>query len=46
MSLPELITAAEGYLPSGQHWILRAGGTREDLDTFLATVHPTLPRTR
>jgi hypothetical protein len=34
MSLPELTTAAEGDLPRGQHWILRAGGTREDF-TFL-----------
>ena len=46
MSLPELTTAAEGDPPSGQHWILRADGTREDFYTFLATVHLTLPRTR
>jgi hypothetical protein len=40
MSLPELTTLAEGDLPSGQHWILQAGGTREDFYTFLETVHP------
>jgi hypothetical protein len=40
MSLPELTTVAEGDLPSGQHWILQAGGTREDFYRFLETVHP------
>jgi hypothetical protein len=40
MSLPELTTVAKGDLPSGQHWILQAGGTREDFYTFLETVHP------
>lgn len=40
MSLPELATVAEGDLPGGQHWILQAGGTREDFYTFLETVHP------
>jgi hypothetical protein len=40
MSVPELATIAEGVLPSGQRWILRAGGSREDFYTFLETVHP------
>jgi hypothetical protein len=40
MSVPELATIAEGVLPSGQRWILRAGGSREDFCTFLETVHP------
>jgi hypothetical protein len=40
MSLPELTTVAEGDLPSGQYWILQAGGTREDFYTLLETVHP------
>jgi hypothetical protein len=40
MSDPELPTIAEGVLPSGQRWILRAGGSREDFYTFLETVHP------
>ena len=40
MSLPELTTVAEGDLPTGQHWILQAGGTGEDFYTFLETVHP------
>jgi hypothetical protein len=39
MSFPELATVAEGDLPSGQHWILQAGGSREDFYTFLETVH-------
>jgi hypothetical protein len=40
MSVPELATIAEGVLPGGQRWILRAGGSREDFYTFLETVHP------
>ena len=40
MPVPELATIAEGVLPGGQRWILRAGGTREDFYTFLETVHP------
>lgn len=40
MSLPELATVAEGDLPSGQHWTLQAGGSRDDFYTFLETVHP------
>lgn len=40
MPLPDLAVLAEGDLPSGQHWILRAGGTSADFYTFLETVHP------
>jgi hypothetical protein len=39
MPFPELATIAEGDLPSGQHWILQAGGSREDFYTLLETVH-------
>jgi hypothetical protein len=31
---------AEGHLPSGEHWILRAGGTEDNYETTLETVHP------
>jgi hypothetical protein len=40
MPLPDLAVLAEGDLPTGQHWILRAGGTSTDFYTFLETVHP------
>ena len=40
MPLPDLAVLAEGDLPEGQHWILRAGGTSADFYTFLETVHP------
>jgi hypothetical protein len=40
MPLPNLAVLAEGDLPTGQHWILRAGGTSTDFYTFLETVHP------
>jgi hypothetical protein len=40
MPQPDLIVLAEGDLPAGQHWILKAGGTRDDFCTFLETVHP------
>lgn len=36
---PDLTAVAEGDLPTGQHWILRAGGTTDDFYTFLETVH-------
>ena len=39
MPLPEMIIG-EGRLPSGEHWILRAGGTEDDYDTVLQTIHP------
>lgn len=31
---------AEGDLPSGEHRILRAGGTSADFETSLETIHP------
>ncbi len=40
MPLPDLAVLAEGDLPTGQHWILKAGGTRADFYTFLETIHP------
>jgi hypothetical protein len=40
MPLPDLAVLAEGDLPAGQHWILRAGGTSTDFYTFLETIHP------
>lgn len=40
MSLPDLAILAEGDLPTGEHWIVRAGGTSSDYYTFLETIHP------
>jgi hypothetical protein len=41
MPQPDLDVLAEGDLPTGQHWILKAGGTRaDDFYTFLETIHP------
>ena len=38
MPLPDLDVLAEGDLPTGQHWILKAGGTSADeFYTFLET---------
>jgi hypothetical protein len=37
---PDLAVVAEGDLPSGQHWIVRAGGTSDDFYTVMETVHP------
>jgi hypothetical protein len=31
---------AEGDAPTGEHWVLRAGGTSSNFYTFLQTVHP------
>jgi hypothetical protein len=31
---------AEGDLPTGQRWVLNAGGTSADSCTFLETVYP------
>jgi hypothetical protein len=38
--LPDLAVLAEGDLPTGEHWILRAGGTISHYYTFLETIHP------
>jgi hypothetical protein len=40
MPQPDLVVLAEGDLPAGQHWILKAGGTRDDCYTGLETIHP------
>ncbi len=40
MALPELAVLAEGDLPTGEHWVLRAGGTSADFYTLLETIHP------
>ena len=40
MPQPDLIVLAEGDLPAGQHWILKAGGARGDFYTTLETIHP------
>ncbi len=36
----ELMIIGEGDLASGEHWILWAGGTKDNYDTFLETIHP------
>jgi hypothetical protein len=40
MPAPDLAVLAEGDLSTGEHWILRAGGTSTGFYTFLETVHP------
>jgi hypothetical protein len=40
MPMPEMAVLAEGGLPTGQRWALRAGGTSSDFYTFLETIHP------
>ena len=40
MSVPEVAVIAAGDLPSGERWILRAGGTSAEFGTFLETIHP------
>ena len=40
MPRPDMAVLAEGGLPTGQRWVLRAGGTRGDFYTFLETIHP------
>jgi hypothetical protein len=36
---PDMDVLAEGTVPTGQRWVLKAGGTRSDFYTFLETVH-------
>jgi hypothetical protein len=38
MPMPNLAVVAEGDLPTGDHWVLKAGGTADDYYTFLETV--------
>jgi hypothetical protein len=40
MPFPELAAVAEGDLPTGEHWTVKAGGTAADYYTLLETVHP------
>lgn len=40
MSQPELPILAEGDLPTGHRWVLRAGGTDAEFATFLETIYP------
>ncbi len=40
MAMPELTVVAQGALPTGERWAVRAGGTTRDYYTFLGTVHP------
>ena len=40
MSPPDMAVLAEGDLPTGQRWVLRAGGTSSDFDTSLEVIHP------
>jgi hypothetical protein len=40
VSVPGMAVVAEGDLPTGEHWVVRAGGTAEDYCTMLETVHP------
>ena len=40
MPLPDLAVVAEGDLPTGEHWVVKAGGTADDYYTLLETVHP------
>jgi hypothetical protein len=37
---PELAMVAEGLLPTGERWIVKAGGTSREYYTMLETVHP------
>lgn len=40
MAESDLTIIADGDLPSGERWILRAGGTSAEFLTFLETIHP------
>jgi hypothetical protein len=40
MPLPDMAVLAEGGLPTGQRWVLRAGGTSSHFYTFLETIYP------
>jgi hypothetical protein len=40
VSEPELTILAEGDLPAGQYWLLRAGGTPANFATVLETIYP------
>lgn len=40
MGMPSLNVVAEGTLPAGEHWTLRAGGTSAEYYTLLETAWP------
>jgi hypothetical protein len=40
MPMPDMAVLAEGSLPAGERWVLRAGGTSSVFYTFLETVYP------
>ena len=40
MPRPDMAVLAEGGLPTGQRWVLEAGGTRSSFYTFLQTIYP------
>ena len=40
MSLPDMSVLAEGSLPTGDRWVLRAGGDSTDFYTFPETTYP------
>lgn len=40
MPTQDLAVLAEGDLATGEHWILKAGGTHADYYTSLETIHP------
>ncbi len=37
--MPNLTLVAEGDLPTGEHWLLKVGGTADDYYTLVETVH-------
>ncbi len=41
MLTPDLHIVAEGDVATGEHWILRAGGSATSFYSMLETVHPT-----
>jgi hypothetical protein len=40
MPFRDLAVVAQGELPTGEHWAVKAGGTAQDYYTLLETVHP------
>jgi hypothetical protein len=40
MPMPDMTVLAEDSLPTGERWILRAGGSGSDFYTLLQTIYP------
>lgn len=40
MPLPDLPVVAQGGGPGGERWFLKAGGSPDDYDSMIETVHP------